>query len=1129
MTETKRVSAYLVVSLRDAADKVLTKGKVKYKSQNGKLYAELEFDKATGLYVTRDVQPGVGRVSITHDGKEEQSRDVTIGDGENREVFILGEPGGQTFFRGKVRVPVTANPGLVGVLLRREKRDQPSELEEVAKSLKAKEQKIPDLARKSGLRLYEFPKTDIANILKRLSILPSVEHVGIVVQERETGFTFLTREVVVKFTGPRLEEARAIAKKHGFRVQRGLVYADGAFVLEWLGGPKDILLAIEKLAGRDDVEWAEPSVVVSPELDAINPGDTLWNGLWDRQLIGLQNAWQALQNAGLDTFGDPDIVLAVWDSGTQSAGGVPTNSDFDGTLSNGQPKVLASFDFENMVANNDSPWDPHGSGVAGVSTAMANNPAPFSAQGVVGSAPNVQMMTIEGRVPYIDIEVADQYLWMAGFDPQSPLAGFPASPLPRGADVITCSLTPGAGSALSGTAQAALDFVTTFGRGGKGTMCFFSTGNANANNVTSRPYGAYEKCFAIAATSIDNDGVSEIRAPYSGWGLIDFCTPSQDAVGTIHNPPTGYMPWAASHLGQGNLPSTITNSTTLSAATAAGATSIQVASVVGLATGDVIHIGAFGANGSEPALISAVNGGTNTLTVQGFRLVGASYIFSGGLLNAHTAGTIVVTGPANHQNNFGGTSSATPLAAGVAALVLSANPSLTYIEAREVLRDTAIKLDLGNATANGQWLDINGDPSSASGLAPIRSGWYGYGRVDAAAAVQAAIDFSSSRDLVIRDNLADTGSVATAGAFWNSPDIWCRTSDPDGDASAFPAIYGVVGPHQSPIRGQQNWICLRVKNNGTVSSLDAWVRISVTHFPGLEFTYPDSWQPTNGPGDPLPSPMTPGTYLIGEAKVSGIAQGADETVVVPWPAGLIPPETVSTPGGNVSWHPCLLAEISPHDGPIPTGNHVWDDNNLAQKNISIVGTDAVPGTDFQIATVAGSLFNDSDCLTLEIIRGRLPKQVQLFVDLMNPKLRRTLIVQEKEQPTIPLKQVPNNLVVQPIHNERRISPEMLQNINTSVIRLELLGKLAPVRTKPRNPWRRGVYEGREVAFLEPWPRVRLPICAGSERLVPLILGGVIKDKVEPGEYEVIIVQRQSQGQISGSATMMINIGKKQRG
>lgn len=1140
MPELTLLPSHLTVLLLDAENKTLPDGKITFTDIKGEKSLAVKFNKDTGVYALRDLPFTRGVISVSHAGKEEQRRRVTLGRGDNRELFILGEPGQKTFFRGDVRVPVTAKPGSIGVLLRRENREQFKDARDAASFTHAAEntairispdkvklRELPELARRAGLHLIETESEgQAAELLKELYASEAVEHAGIVLQESESGFSFLGREAVAKFLNTDIRKARAVARKHGFILQRGLVYADNAYVLVWTGNPVDLLDAIEKLAALDEVVWAEPSVIVSPELDAIIPGDTLWPGLWDRQLIGVQDAWQALQDAGLDTFGDPDILLAVWDSGTQTAGGVPTNADFNGTLSNGQPKVLAAFDFENMVANNDAPWDPHGSGVAGVSVALANNPTPFNANGLTGAAPNVQTMLIEGRVPYVDIEVADQYIWMAGFDPQSPLAGFPAAPPPRGADVITCSLTPGANAPLSATARAALDFVTTFGRGGKGTMCFFSTGNANANNVTARPYGAYEKCFAIAATSIDNDGVTEIRGPYSGWGLIDFCAPSQDQVPTLHNPPAGYMPWGAAHAGQGNLPSTITATTTLSAATAAGATAIQVASTAGFAVNGIIHIGPFGANGSEPARITAVNAGTDTLTVQGF--TGGS--FAGGLQNAHNAGLAVVTGPANHRNNFGGTSSATPLAAGAAALVLSANPELTYIEAREILRDTAIKLDIGNNTANGQWLDINGDPSNTSGLPPVRSGWYGYGRIDAAAAVQAAIDAAATRDMVIRDNLADNGSVATAGAFWNSPDIWCRTSDPDSDPAAFPAGYNIAGPHQSPIRGQDNWICLRVKNNGSAPSLDAWVRISVAHFPGLEFTYPDSWQPTNGPGDPLPSPLTPGTYFIGEAKVTGLAAGADTTVVVPWPAGLIPPETVATPSGNVTWHPCLLAEVTPHDGPNPTGNHVWDSNNLAQKNITIVGTDAAPGTDFRFATVAGSLANRSECLTLEIIRGKLPKQVQLFVDLLDRKLWEHLLQHETGGQTPALTHVPAATALQPLSaSGLRIHPDLLRGLTAAPALRPDIGRFtAAFRPEPRPGWRRGAYEGRPVLFLNPQARVRLPVCAGAGRLAPLVIGGIVRDKVEPGEYEVILVQRGDDGQISGSATFLLSVGKQEQ-
>ena len=76
----------------------------------------------------------------------------------------------------------------------------------------------------------------------------------------------------------------------------------------------------------------------------------------------------------------------------------------------------------------------------------------------------------------------------------------------------------------------------------------------------------------------------------------------------------------------------------------------------------------------------------------------------------------------NYINSFGGTSSAAPGAAGVAALVLSQNPDLTWEQVRDVLRDSADKID----SANGNY--------DASG----HSLWYGYGRVNAGRAVELA-------------------------------------------------------------------------------------------------------------------------------------------------------------------------------------------------------------------------------------------------------------------------------------------------------------------------------------------------------------------------------------------------------
>ena len=77
---------------------------------------------------------------------------------------------------------------------------------------------------------------------------------------------------------------------------------------------------------------------------------------------------------------------------------------------------------------------------------------------------------------------------------------------------------------------------------------------------------------------------------------------------------------------------------------------------------------------------------------------------------------------AGGEQVFGGTSAAAPTVAGIAALMLSRDPGLTRTEVRDILRATAVQIDLANTDPVGQW---------AGGF----SQWYGFGRVNAASAV----------------------------------------------------------------------------------------------------------------------------------------------------------------------------------------------------------------------------------------------------------------------------------------------------------------------------------------------------------------------------------------------------------
>ncbi|NRB47661.1 MAG: S8 family serine peptidase [Saprospiraceae bacterium] len=74
-----------------------------------------------------------------------------------------------------------------------------------------------------------------------------------------------------------------------------------------------------------------------------------------------------------------------------------------------------------------------------------------------------------------------------------------------------------------------------------------------------------------------------------------------------------------------------------------------------------------------------------------------------------------------HYKHFGGTSSSTPLVAGICALILSANPDLTAKEVKDILQKTADKIGSPSEYRNGHSVK------------------YGYGRVNAGRAVAEAL------------------------------------------------------------------------------------------------------------------------------------------------------------------------------------------------------------------------------------------------------------------------------------------------------------------------------------------------------------------------------------------------------
>ena len=181
-------------------------------------------------------------------------------------------------------------------------------------------------------------------------------------------------------------------------------------------------------------------------------------------------------------------------------------------------------------------------------------------------------------------------------------------------------------------------------------------------------------------------------------------------------------------------------------------------------------------------------------------------------LNLPGRGIVTTIGTSATTNTFGGTSSATPLVAGIAALVIAANPQLSGFEVISILQQTASK-DL-NFTDWPKTPPASYDPNptwDVSPASPFQSGafqqtgsadgtwspWFGHGRVDAFSAVQRARQQSGS---------SASRVSATAGTEFSIPD-----NNPVGIVSR-----------------------VSVQDDGVISSLSVSVDVEHTYIGDLE-------------------------------------------------------------------------------------------------------------------------------------------------------------------------------------------------------------------------------------------------------------------------------------------------------
>ena len=171
-----------------------------------------------------------------------------------------------------------------------------------------------------------------------------------------------------------------------------------------------------------------------------------------------------------------------------------------------------------------------------------------------------------------------------------------------------------------------------------------------------------------------------------------------------------------------------------------------------------------------PAIVTTDQSGTGA----GYGLFGGN-----GLTPAH---------PSNRQGDymgdFGGTSSASPLVAGAAAVLLGVNPDLTWRDVKHILAASARRIDPDRAQVRAAF---NGRPyiarhawqTNAAGY-PFHN-WYGFGAVDLDAAVALAMSRAP-------DSLGDF-----AESEWFGPDEALSLAIPAADGAGVSATMEVAG------------------------------------------------------------------------------------------------------------------------------------------------------------------------------------------------------------------------------------------------------------------------------------------------------------------------------------------------
>ncbi len=204
-------------------------------------------------------------------------------------------------------------------------------------------------------------------------------------------------------------------------------------------------------------------------------------------------------------------------------------------------------------------------------------------------------------------------------------------------------------------------------------------------------------------------------------------------------------------------------------------------------------------------------------------------------------------------------------------------------------------------------------------------------------------------DLYIRDSHEDFGKEPNTATeyIWTSPDIWVRHH------------WDYVEQHQNPIykRSGYNFIYVKITNRGCSTSKGTEKLKLYWSKAATSLKWPQHWNGSRFTDNNNPNWVGPimGNE-IGYLTIPPIEP--DQEIVLAYPWANIPNPDDYNEINKEPWHFCLLARIEADHDPMTFPEIQWveanatNNNNIAQKNISIITLDPNAETNHTGATVA---------------------------------------------------------------------------------------------------------------------------------------------------------------------------------